>query len=297
MALNLHLLRLFHAVQRHGGFSRAAAALHVSQPAVSKGLRELEGQLGAPLLERRPEGPALTEAGRRLAPHVEALFAAERAAEEAIAELRGLARGVLHVGASTTVATYHLPPVLGAFHSRHPGIELVLTSANTASVAERLRARELDVALVEGPVSDPGLVVRPWRDDPLVLIASPSHPFASTPPGPADLEAALFLVREPGSGTREVVEAALARQDLRPRSMEVGSTEVIKQMVAAGVGVALVSARAAADQIALGKLRVVALPGFSVSRVLTQLSIPGRQPSPAAAAFARLLDNDGAYFA
>src|SRR5437879_10083441 len=141
MSLNLHLLRLFAAVARHRGFSRAAEALHLSQPAVSKGVRDFEAQIGSRLLERGGQGGVtLTEAGGLLMRPAAALFTAERAAEEELAALRGLQRGSISVGASTTIATYQLPPFLSAFHKRYPGVELRLTSGNTRTIAELLSA-------------------------------------------------------------------------------------------------------------------------------------------------------------
>ncbi|MBR0670056.1 LysR family transcriptional regulator [Roseomonas soli] len=290
--MNLHLLRLFDAVAGRASFSRAAEALHISQPAVSKGVRELEAQLGSPLLERGPGGIRLTEAGRVLAGHARTIFAAEGSAEEELAALRGLTRGVLRIGASTTVATYVLPPLLGAFHRSHPQVELRLTSANTRAIADLLLRRELDLAIVEGPVGDPSLQVTRWREDAMVLIAAPAHRLALRK-GPVPitvLAEEILIVREPGSGSGEIVDTALAAKGIVPRQqLEVGSTEAIKQVVMAGVGVALISADAAADQIALGKLRVVRLRDFVLRRDFNRLSVAGRQLSPAAMAFQGLL--------
>jgi len=291
--MNLHLLRLFAAVAQHGSFSRAAAALHVSQPAVSKGVREFEAQLGTCLLERGAGGVRPTEAGRRLTIQAQALFAAERAAEEELDAFRGLQRGTLAIGASTTIATYLLPSLLGMFYRRHPSVELRLTSANTRNIAELLVARELDIALVEGPTQDFNLLAEPWRQEELVLIAAPDHRLVRARPDAVlkAVEDEIVLVREPGSGTREVVAAALATHNIRPRStIEIGSTEAIKQMVAAGFGVAIVSAAAAADQLALGRVVIVRPSGFAAFRSLMRLSLPGRQLSAATAAFNRLLD-------
>jgi DNA-binding transcriptional LysR family regulator len=294
MSLNLHLLRLFAAVARHRSFSRAAEALHLSQPAVSKGVRDFEAQIGSRLLERGGQGGVtVTEAGGLLMRHAANLFAAERAAEEELAALRGLHRGSLSVGASTTVATYQLPPFLGAFHKRYPGVELRLTSGNTRTIAGLLSARDLDIALVEGPVDDPGIEVRPWREEEMVLISAPDHRLARARAsiGTESFADEIVLIREPGSGTRDVVMAALDAHRVVPRSiLEVGSTEAIKQIVAGGLGIAIVSAAAAADQIALGKLCVLKPRNFAVRRMLTRLSLPARQPSPSAAAFDALLD-------
>ena len=296
--MNLHLLRLFAAVARHRSFSRAAATLHVSQPAVSKGVRDFEAQIGNRLLERGGQGGVtLTEAGGLLMRHAAALFAAERAAEEELAALRGFHRGSLSVGASSTVATYQLPPFLGAYHKRYPGVELRLASGNTRTIVELLSGRELDIALVEGPVEDPGIEVSPWREEEMVLIVAPGHRLAraKAPIATEEVAEEIFLIREPGSGTREVVLAALDRHRIVPRSMlEVGSTEAIKRTVAGGFGIAIVSAAAAADQIALGRLRTLKLRNFAVRRMLSRLSLPARQPSAAAAAFDALLCSETA---
>jgi DNA-binding transcriptional LysR family regulator len=294
MPLNLHLFRLFAAVANHRSFSRAADALHLSQPAVSKGVRDFEAQIGSRLLERGgPGGATLTEAGRLLMRHATTLFAAERAAEEDLAALRGLRHGTLSLGASTTVATYDLPPILGEFRKLHPAIELRLTSANTSAIADLLGARELDIALVEGPVDEPGIEVLPWREEAMVLIAAPDHRLVRTavPIVPEAVSDEVFLVREFGSGTREVVLDALnARRIVPGRVMEVGSTEAIKQLVAGGFGIAMVSAAAAADQLALGKVVALAAGDFVVRRMLNRLRLPARQPSAPAAAFNALLD-------
>ena len=298
MTLPLHLLRLFWTVAEHRGFSRAAEALRISQPAVSKGVRELEEQVGTPLLDRGPGGVRLTEAGEALAVRARELFAVERAAEEELRAIRGLHRGSLGVGASTTVATYHLPPVLAAFHARHPGIKLRLASANTQAVLEMLVHRDADIALVEGPVDDPRVEVLPWREEERARVASPGHRRARRgKPGEArDLDDELFVVREPGSGTRDVAERVLAGLGVAPRrTLEVGSTEAIKQVVAAGLGVAVVSRAAAADQLALGRLHVLpAGTAGAFRRTLSRLRLPGRRLSAVATAFDALLDAEPA---
>jgi DNA-binding transcriptional LysR family regulator len=134
MSLNLHLLRLFATVVRTGSFSKAAETLHISQPSISKGIKDFELQLGCRLLDRSPKGVKATQEGAALMRHAEILFAAERSAEEP-RSLRSLDNGSLRIGASTTIATYLLPEYLGAFHKAHPGIELYLTSANTRDIA------------------------------------------------------------------------------------------------------------------------------------------------------------------
>jgi len=292
MSLNLHLLRLFATVARTGSFSRAAEILHISQPAISKSVRDFEAQVGCRLLDRGPKGVRPTREGEALARHARTLFAAERAAEEELRALRGLHQGSLRVGASTTIATYMLPDHLGAFHRAHPGIELHIVSANTRAIAELMAGHEIDVALVEGPVEDHDLVCEPWRTDAMVLIAAPSHPLAAAAGRvvPEMIAGEVLIVREPGSGSREVVADALAARGVRPaRTLEIGSTEAIKQVVAAGLGLAIVSAATVKDQVALGRLTVIPWQGFSIKRSLWRLRKPGRLETPAARAFGKLL--------
>lgn len=287
MALNLHHLRVFAAVAQHGSFSRAAVALRLSQPAVSKTVQELERQTQLALFDRSGRTPRLTDAGNALFARARELFGVERVAEEELGALRGLERGVLRVGASTTVATYFLPPLLARFHQQHPGVTLRVVSANTRAIARRLLEGRLDIALVEGPVSHERITVLPWREDELVVIAPAAHPLVrKRRVRAADLINEPFILREPGSGTRVVAEAALAEHGVHPgTTVQLGSTEAIKQAVAAGLGLAVVSRASAADQLALGYIAVIPLHGTGFRRSLTELRLTGRSPSAAAAAF------------
>lgn len=292
--MNLHHLRLFAAVVEQGGFTKAARVLRLSQPAISKSLNELERQLHVSLLERGTRGVNLTDAGKALYGRARELFGVERVAEKELRELRGLKRGTLRVAASTTVATYMLPPVLGRFHMRHPSVRIRATSANTRSVLRLLIESRTDVALVEGPISHEGVDVIPWREDELVVIANPGHPLTQqSNVGAEDLMRETVLVREPGSGTREVAERALALHGLRlSRTMRLGGTEAIKQGVAAGLGIAIVSRAAAADQITLGRIVVVPVRGLQIRRELTQLRLRHRSDSMAARELRLLLDEE-----
>lgn len=289
--LNLHLVRLFAAVAEHGSFSRAAESLGVTQPAVSRGVGALEDEIGMPLVERGARGARLTEAGRALHAHARVILNAERAAEAELGELRGLRGGTLHVGASTTIATYVLPRVVAAYRRTHPGVRLRVTSANTQDILALLLERGVDVALVEGPIANPHVEITPWGDDELVVIAGKHHPLSALDPVPArELTRQLFIVREAGSGTREVLERTLRVRRIRlGRTLEVGSTEAIKQTVAAGLGISVVSRAAAADQLALGKLALLRVRGFPVRRTFNRIALRGHRPSAAARAFEAML--------
>jgi DNA-binding transcriptional LysR family regulator len=293
MSLNLHLLRLFATVARTGSFSRAAEILHLSQPAISKGVRDFEEQVGCRLLDREPRGVRPTREGEALARHADALFAAERAAEEELRALRNLDSGTLRVGDSTTIATYMIADDLGRFHRSHPNVDLQLVIANTRDIADLMLGHEIEIALVEGPVEDDKLVARPWRTDVMELIVGRDHAFAAAP-RPLDrsrLADEILILREPGSGSREVVAQALETHGITPaRTLEIGSTEAIKQAVAAGFGVSIVSTATVADQVQLGRLKQVPIDGVHIERTLWQLEMPGRVQMPAARAFQRLLE-------
>jgi DNA-binding transcriptional LysR family regulator len=295
MSLNLHLLRLFATVVRTGSFSRAADVLRISQPAISKGVRDFELQVGCRLLDRTPKGVRPTREGQALARHAEVLFAAERAAEDELSSLRSLDSGSLRIGASTTIATYMIAEYLGIFHRKFPGIDLHVVSANTRDIADRLIAHEIEIALVEGPVVDDELVSRAWRTDVMSLIVSPQHPFAACEHGidGTALGDEILIVREPGSGSREVVVQALAAQGIEPkRTLEIGGTEAIKQAVSAGLGVSVVSGATISDQVKLGRLNVVPIRNLHIERTLWQLKVPSRIEIPAATAFTRLIWQD-----
>lgn len=294
MSLNLHLLRMFAAVVRTGSFSRATELLNISQPAISKGVRDFELQVGCRLLNRSPKGVVPTTEGLALAKHAEALFAVERAAEEELSALRGLHNGSLRIGASTTIATYMIARYLGAFHRAYPGIDLHLVSANTRDIAEQMAAQDIDIGLVEGPVEERGIVAEPWRTDVMVLIVAPDHAFAASkePIDPKQLNNEVLILREPGSGSREIVTQALAGHGIEPlRTLEIGSTAAIKQVVAASLGVAIVSTVSVKDQVQLGHLKIVAMRDVRFERTLWRLKVPGRIAMPAARVFEKMLND------
>src|SRR5689334_15644067 len=293
MPLNLHLLRLFATVVQTGSFSRAADVLHISQPAISKGVRDFELQVGCRLLDRTSKGVRPTREGQALLRHADTLFAAERAAEDELLSLRNLEAGSLRIGASTTIATYMIAEHLGVFRRQYPCIDLHVVSANTRDIAELMLAHDIEIALVEGPVEDHDLVSSAWQTDVMSLITSPTHPFALSgePIDPPALEDEILIIREPGSGTREVVAQALANHGVEPRrTLEIGSTEAIKQAVACDVGVSIVSTATVDDQVALGRLKVIPMKDLQISRTLWQLKTPGRIDIPAAIAFERIIN-------
>ena len=291
MSLNLQALRSFVAVVEARGFSRAAAVLNLSQPAISKSVATLEREVGMPLLERRADGVRMTGAGQVLFDRATELFAVERNAEEELRAYLGLQRGILRIGASTTIATYLLPSALAQFHAAYPGITLRVASANTRAVARMLLQRRIDVALVEGPVEHARIEVIPWRVDALVVIAPANHALtAKKNVSAAAIAREPFIVREPGSGTRVEGDRALLERGIAPRiALTLGSTEAIKQGVMAGLGLAVISQSAVAEHLAAGTLSVIDVRQWNVRRDLTLLRLRGRAPSAAAKRFEEMI--------
>jgi len=296
MDFNLHHLRLFVAVVKNAGFSKAAKSLYISQPAISKMVGELEKQVGVPLLERGARSVMLTEAGKVLYEHALTIFAAEHTAGQELEAIRGLEGGTLRIGASTTIANYWLPPYLAEFSQRHPAVKVLFTSANTHDIAQLLLEYELDIALVEGPVKNVRLTTHPWKMEDLVFVCSPQHPLAQRKRiDKRSLKGLELVMREKGSGTREVTEMALAAAGISWKPLlETTSTEVIKRVVEAGMGAAIVSLAAAKNLVDLGRLRILSIPHLQHSRPLYHLTLRNRRPSTAARSFMALLNEESA---
>ncbi len=296
MPFNLRLIRVFLAIAHRKNITQAAADLRVSQPSVSRSVRELERQVRATLLERTPSGVRLTEAGQALLVHARNIVAEARAADEDLDALAGLTQGTLRVGGSPTIATYLLPPLLQTFHSHYPGVELRLTSAPSRSVARLLAEREINVALVETAVEDPRLRSAVWAQDELVVVSAPTHPLATRSPiAPTALVHELLITREPGSGTYDTVMRGLRQMGVVPkRRLEVDTAEAIIQLAAAGLGFAVVSRSAAADALALGRVKIVEVVGLAINRPLMRLSLIAAGQSAAARAFGEFLDGASA---
>ena len=289
--MNRNHLALFHVVAQAGGISRGAALAHISQPAVSKQIRELEEELGVTLLERLPRGTRLTQAGSLLADYARRVNAMETDAARAIEELRGLKRGKLSIGASTSIGSYLLPGVLGEFHKRHPDIELHLEIANTRDIEQLLLAGEIELGLTEGAGEDARLDAKVFHRDDLVPIAPLRHPLLKKQRvSAAELCREPFVLREHGSGTRVIVEKALARLGLSLKpALALNSTEAIKRSVIAGIGLAIVSRLTIAQELELGLLATVPVRDLVIPRPLHLQRVQGAGSSPAAQHFLRLL--------
>jgi LysR family transcriptional regulator, low CO2-responsive transcriptional regulator len=262
-------LEIFLAVLGRGGFRKAAEQVGLSQPALSQQVKELESRLGTPLFERLGRKVQPTEAGRLLESYARRVFATLRGAQQAIGELRGLQRGSLLLGASTTPGIYLVPWLLGRFKARHPAIDVALRIGNTREIEERVRASEVDLGMVGGHFVDTReTCVEASLVDRLVLIVGPRHPWArQTAIRAGRLAEECLLVREEGSATRRLTESALGRLGVSTRArLELGHTEAIKEGVRAGLGVAFVSQHAVRSELAGRQLRVVRVTGLTLER-------------------------------
>ena len=291
IAMNLNHLRVFASVAEHGSLTRAARALHVSQPAVSKQLGDLENDLGALLVDRLPRGVRLTAAGEVLFAHAQRILHAERAAESELRDLAELEAGRLSIGASTTIGSYFVPSLFGELHRAHPRVQLELRIANTASIQEAVLENRLDLGLTEGLVTTDALEIEVLDGDELVAITAPGHPALGRAPLTArELSTLPLLMREPGSGSRDVVEAALLERGFRVQPiMALGSTEALKNAVLHGLGVAIVSRLTVEYELRTGRLAELALRDLQIRRDLHLVTLQDKRLSPAARAFIDLL--------
>jgi DNA-binding transcriptional LysR family regulator len=293
--VTVHQLRLLAAVIDSGGFTRAAAALDLSQPAVSHQLRALAGAIGTPVVEVIGRRVRLTQAGELLYDHAKRILAEFDAAGSGLDELRGLKRGRLRVAGDTTVGIYVLPDLLGAFRQAHPSIEVQLAVDNRQGVYRRLVAGEVDFVVSGRRWDDPSiaLVVRPFLANELIAIASVHHPLAGRESVTlAELAAQPFIVREPGSGTRETAEEALRAAGLSVRPvMELASNGAIKRAVARDLGVSILSRYATALEIQIGHLAELSVESFPLRRQWHLVYARDKRLGPVDEAFLRFVDD------
>jgi DNA-binding transcriptional LysR family regulator len=262
-------LEVFVQIALHGSVRAAAERLHLTQPAASMALAEMERQLDAPVFARERGRLRLNARGRELLPLAQELLEryaefGRRGAGDAAAPT-----GELRIGASNTVGNYRVGELLGVFVRSHPQVAVRLRVANTGAIAAAMLDHSLDVGCVEGPVTHPLLETRPWRDDALVVCAPPDHPLARRRGlKPADFAGARWVLREPGSATRATSERVLAQLPAGETVLELDQIEAIKQAVAAGLGIACLPEVAVADAVATGRLKALKTPFLDLRRKL-----------------------------
>ena len=266
--MDLRRMEMFRAVAEEGSFTKAAERLHVSQSAVSRQVKLLEEELGGVLLHRGPRQVALTAAGELL---LKTAHRVERELQDAlsqIGEARALQRGSLSLAGGMTVCMYILPRVLKRFRSLYPRVELSVSSAPTATLLERLRRRELDLALLTLPIVAADVVVVPALKEEMVVVTAPGHPLVrERPVAPKSLGRFPLILYEAGSNTRRILDAFFVAEEVPVRiAMETENVEIIKAMVGNGLGVSIIPFAAAAKDVRSRRLAYARLRGRRLYR-------------------------------
>lgn len=294
--LTLRQLRVFLAVADSGTTLAGGEVLALSQSATSAALKELEALLGTPLFDRVGKRLHLNDSGRALRPQVRSLLESALEIERQFCAAGPAGEGAgpaeVRLGASTTVGNYLVPQLLAAFAQVQPRATVEVRIGNTQEIAAAVARLEVDLGLIEGPCREPELQVLPWREDRLVVACAPSHPLSTPGEGRRHslraLRRARWLLREPGSGTREAVEQALLPHLHHfDATLQLGSSEAIRQAAAAGLGVACLSLEAVRDLLALGRLVEVDSTLPPLRRQLSLVHHRGKRFSPALLALIR----------
>jgi len=292
---SLRRLRVFEAVARHRSFSRAAAELHLTQPAVSMQVRQLEGEIGLPLVEQLARRLDITPAGREIVECTRALTARLREAEEALAAMKGTRGGELAISAVST-AKYHVPTLLAEFRRKHPQVRVRLSVNNREQVVRDLAENSVDLAIMGTPPRGLDTIAVAFAEHPIAIVAAPGHPLARNRRIPlARLGEETFLIRERGSGTRIAMERVFAEHGFEPReTIEMSSNETIKQAVMAGMGVSFLSLHTVGLEVAAKRLAVLDVAGTPVIRHWHVVHRERKRLSPVAQAFKDFLIEHGA---
>ena len=273
-------LNVFYTVAKRLSFTKAAAELYVTQPAVTKHIQELEHQFGTALFDRRGNQISLTEAGSVFLRHAETIMATYRRLEFDMNALKGEAGGTLRVGASTTVAQYVIPPVLARFHEHSADVSISLLSGNTERIEQWLLNDEIDLGLVEGRTHHSDIRYTSFVKDELVLICRADHPLANRDEITLDeLRAVPIVLRERGSGSLEVVEHALRGVGIKLTDltieMQLGSTESMKSYLGSSRCMAFVSVFAVQHELQAGTLKILDVQGLSIERDFYSIQMQG----------------------
>ena len=292
--VTLRQLQIFETVVRLQGYTRAAEALHLTQPTVSMQIRKLSEAIGVPLLEMTRQGPRATRTGREVYEAAREILGRMRVLGEETADQQGVVGGPLKIGVITT-AKYFMPQLLGAFVNQHPGVEPRLTVTNQRRVIERLRNHDDDLLIMGRAPDSLEVEIHPFMDNELVVVAPPDHPLAHARHISLDqLRRERFLVREPGSGTRQAVERLLAAHEIRITPyLELGSSEAIKQGVMGGLGISVLSRRSLRLELAAGHIVTLNVESFPLIRTWNAVYPRDRHLPCAARVFLDFLMTDG----
>lgn len=291
-------LQVFAEVARLGSMSRAAASLHLTPPAVSMQIKEVESQVGLPLFDRQGRQVSLSTAGEYFLVHARKLLANLKEADDAMARFKRLEHGLLTIGIVST-AKYFVPHLLARFHEEHAGIDVKLrVVGNREQLVALMRAAEVDLAVMGRPPKELATRAEAFAAHPMVFVASPQHPLVGVGHAPPTvLQGQTMIVREQGSGTRAAMEAFLAAHRVEPHiTMEMSSNETIKQAVIAGMGLSFLSLHTIGLELRSGLLRLLDIDGTPLMRTWNVVHLQSRVLSPAAEAFRYFIIEHGEDF-
>ena len=292
--VTLRQLRIFNEVARQLSFVRAAEALHLTPPAVTMQIKELESATGLLLFDRRGRKVALTSAGEYLLVYVRRILANLKDAEDMMARLKGMEAGALNVGLVST-AKYFLPRILARFREQHPGIDIRLqVCANREQLVALLRDKEIELAVMGRPPKEFESRAEAFAAHPHVFVAPPEHELlGGETVAAAALQAYPFIIREPGSGTRKHMKDFFDKHHISPTvAMEMHSNESIKQAVMAGMGLSFLSLHTIGLEAQNGLIAIVPVEDTPIVRTWNLVHLPGKVLPPAADALRHfILDN------
>ena len=291
-------LKVFAEVARHLSFVRAAESMHLTPPAVTMQVKELEDRVGLPLFEREGRKVSLTTAGEYYLVYARLLIATLKEADDAMARFKRLETGLLTIGMVST-AKYFVPHLLARFREQHPGVDIRLrVTTNREQLVRLLQASEVDLAVMGRPPKEVAARAEPFAAHPLVFVCPPGHPLLRVGHPPVQALAPYpFIVREPDSGTRSVMEEFFKAQRFEPRiTMEMSSNETIKQAVIAGMGISFLSLHTIGLEVRSGLMHVLAVEGTPVIRSWNVVHLLSKVLSPAAEAFRYFIIETGEEF-
>lgn len=291
MHMNLHHLAVFHAIAETGSISAASQRLYISQPALSRELKDFEARLGVTLFERMPRGMRLTHAGEVLRDYANRLFDISRMAESAMREIADARQGLLSIGASNTVGTYLLPRMLAVFRRANPGVRIAMYVGNTEQVSQGVADMRFTLGFIEGPLHVSGLIAEPFQKDELVPVVSAQHELLQKKRlALEDISDEPLLMREKGSGTRELIAELLEQNGIQQGSvMEFGNTEALKQATLHGGGIAWLPLISVTQELREGSLEILPIKRLRVLRPLSVIRRTGAHLGPTSEAFLKTL--------
>ena len=290
MHLTLRQLQCFSAVAKHLSYTKAAAELHLTQPAVSMQIRQLEQEAGLALTEQFGKQVHLTEAGEEVYRYARSILQQVAEMDDVLDKLKGVSGGRLRIAAISS-ANYFAPRLLGTFHQRFPDVSVSMDVTNQRAVLKLIRENEVDMAIMGQPPDDPYIEAIPFMDNPLIIVAPPEHRLAKRKRiAVKELEKEVFLTREPGSGTRGAMQRFFRKEKLKlTTGMEMGSLTSIKQGVQAGLGLGLLPRGAVQVELMLGRLVELKVRGLPIPRHWYVVMHKGKRLSLAAEEFRTLL--------